>query len=158
MFGPIFKYIGFSYNKNICTFHLQNLITIVKIAQLTWFYVHLQNLIVQKSCGSRNFDFFLPFLKYLPSKFQKLIFFKFDYFLSLKEANSWKNLLGDVMSSISRHWPSFYVFLMSRTEISILQGPETRVRILQDFSKIWSALYHFLATVMKGPFIASKRN
>ena len=90
MFGPIFKYIGFSYNKNICTFHLQNLITVVKIAQMTWFFVHLQNLIVQKSCGSRNFDFFLPFLKFWSSKFQKIDFFKFGHFLSQKAAKSWK--------------------------------------------------------------------
>ena len=52
------------------------------------------------------------------------------------------NLLGDVMSSISRHWPSFKSFWSVELKSSFYKD-HTRGRIFQDFSKIWSALYSF---------------
>ena len=71
--------------------------------------------------------------------------------------NSWKrpikselghvtspNSFGDVMSSIWKHWPSFSSFWWVEPK-SAFYKDQTRIQILQNFSKIWSALYWFLA-------------
>ena len=54
------------------------------------------------------------------------------------------NLLVDVMSLISRHWPSFESFWQVELKSAFYKA-QTRARILRDFWKIWSALYKVLA-------------
>ena len=46
----------------------------------------------------------------------------------------------NIVSSISTHWPRFKSFWWVELKSAFYKG-QTRVRILQDFSKIWSVLY-----------------
>ena len=52
------------------------------------------------------------------------------------------NLLGNVMSSISRHWPSFRSFWWVELKW-VLKKSQTRAQILRHFLKIWLAVLTF---------------
>ena len=62
----------FNTIENMSNFHLENLINLVEIAHQKRFFAYLQTLIIEKTCRSRNFDFFL-FFKSWPSKIEKSV-------------------------------------------------------------------------------------
>ena len=54
-YHDIVKYAIFNTSENMCNFHISNLISLVKIAQVTWFFYSLTILKIKKSCRGQNF-------------------------------------------------------------------------------------------------------
>ena len=76
--NAIQRYINSTWQRRLCR----------KKNHMTLFFAQLHILIIEKACGSCNFDFLFLFWNFGPLNFKKIEFLKSDNFLSQKEAKS----------------------------------------------------------------------